>query len=320
MVRLGTNFTLLAFITSLSLAQNPSDRRMAFVVGNQAYREKPLITTINDADDMGMLLKSLQFHTSVYRNLNYANFRKAVNDFADSVQGGDTVVFYYAGHGMEVEGKNFLPPVDFDFQTTREAEVSDKAISTNSILKQLRDKKPRHVIFILDACRNNPLRGNRDGGGGLAELYGERGEYIAFATAPGKTASDSSSGGRNGLFTKHLLANVAQPGRTINDVFDQVRVAVDKESTGKQTPWSNSALIGSFYFYPAQPTVDGESHNFFDANPDDVKAALAEGDVYESRSDFERAYAKYTEALKSHPGNQSLLHRLERLPQNPPVK
>jgi tetratricopeptide (TPR) repeat protein len=231
-------------------------RRLALVIGNKAYGSSPLSTPANDAADMAALLKTLGFSVRLHTDLTYSNFRRAVNEFADSLRTGDTVLFYYSGHGLEVEGRNYLPPVDFDFQTTREAEVSDKSISTNNILKQIRDRNPATVILILDACRNNPLRGNRGGDQGLAVLNGERGEYIAFATAPGHSASDISAGGRNGLFTKHLLASAGQPGLTINDVFDRVRAQVDKESDGHQTPWSNSGLIGTFYFNPgAAPAV-----------------------------------------------------------------
>jgi hypothetical protein len=224
---------------------------VALVIGNQKYRdENPLTTSVNDANDMALTLSRLGFRITCTLNLNYRDFRSQVDRFIDSVSESDTVLFYYAGHALVAEGTNYLLPVDF--VRTEEDEVKNKAVAADLLLNRLRKKKPAVSILILDACRNNSFAAHRGGTTGLAEVSSARGEYIAFATAPGRTASDGGAGSGHGLFTKYLLAELAKPGLEIDEIFAAVRAGVDRESRGAQTPWSNTALLGKFYFDPSK--------------------------------------------------------------------
>jgi hypothetical protein len=221
-------------------------RRVALVIGNRAYPRKPLMNSVNDARDVGALLQDqLGFRTTVKTDLNQEAMVRAVEDFLSQVQSGDIALFYYAGHGMQVDGQNLLLPVDFDATDDIAAKVH--GYQANQLSGRLRGRGARTSIVILDACRDNPFRSWRsDSGGGLAGMSGS-GAFIAFAADEGKTADDNPRD-RNGLFTKHLLAELRQPGLTIDEVFNGVRASVFQESNGRQTPFVSSGLIGTFRF------------------------------------------------------------------------
>lgn len=241
------------------LSAQTQGKRIALVIGNQAYTEPDLNnlkTATNDAVDMSKTLGDLGFSVKSYVNLKRNDFDRIESDFVATVRQGDTVVFYYAGHAVEDRGLNHLLPVDF--VSADMAMIATRAPTANALLNDLRDKSPRAIIVILDACRTPPV-GRRGVASGLAQINGARGEYVAFASSPGKPATDRSAGGRNGLFTSHLLASLKTPGLTIDEVFNNVRREVDRESGGEQTPWSNSGLVGDFCFDPRGCGVHGNS-------------------------------------------------------------
>src|SRR5579863_4337380 len=181
-------------------------RRVALVIGNRAYPRKPLVNSVNDARDLGALLQDqLGFRTTVKTDLNQEGMVRAVEDFLSQVQAGDIALFYYAGHGMQIDGENLLLPTDFD--ATDDIAAMIHAYQANQISGRLQARGARMAIVILDACRDNPFRSGRsDSGGGLTGMFGS-GAFIAFAAAEGKTAEDNPRD-RNGLFTKHLLAEL----------------------------------------------------------------------------------------------------------------
>ncbi|MEN9377762.1 MAG: hypothetical protein RL710_2919, partial [Pseudomonadota bacterium] len=159
-----------------------------------------------------------------------------------------TALIFYAGHGVQARGVNYLIPVDARIQSS--ADLSTEAIDMDlAIMRRLEDRNPRLSIIILDACRNNPFPASARSAGeqaGLASINAPRGSIVAFSTAPNKTAQDGT--GRNGLYTKYLLKELQVPNRKIEDVFKRVRENVMKESANEQTPWENSAMTGDFYF------------------------------------------------------------------------
>jgi uncharacterized caspase-like protein len=218
-------------------------RRVALVVGNREYPKQPLANPVNDATDLASALRGLRFDTTLAVNVNRIAFERSVRDFAARIQPGDAALFFFAGHGMEVEGQNYLLPVDFDVQA--EEEVKYQAMPASLVLERMQNRGARVAIIILDACRNNPFRNwGRGPGGGLANMSGS-GVYVAFAAAPGKTASDDVRG-NNGRFTKYLLAALNEPGLGLDELFNRVRTSVAQESGGAQVPFSNSGLIGRF--------------------------------------------------------------------------
>ena len=225
-------------------SSTPSGRRVALVIGNRDYAKQPLANPVNDANDLSESLRGLGFQTTLATNLTKIAFERVVREFAASVQPGDAALFFFSGHGVEVDGQNYLLPVDFDAEA--EEEVKYQAMPASLVLDRLHARSARTSVLIFDACRNNPYRGWRSVSGGLANMSGS-GVYVAFAAAPGKTADDNPRE-RNGRFTKELLAVLRQPGLSIDEVFNRVREQVAQESGGAQVPFSNSGLIGGFVF------------------------------------------------------------------------
>jgi hypothetical protein len=219
--------------------------RVALVIGNAAYRRDPLANSINDARAMSSSLRQLGFQVISLENASQKQMFEAVRQFGDSLKGG-VGLFYYAGHGVQVKGRNYLVPVDADI--SREDEVPYKSFDISQVLDKMEAAKNPLNIVILDACRNNPFaRESRSGGGGgLAQMDAPTGSIIAFATAPGAEAADGSSG--NGLYTGQLLRYMNSPGLKVEDVFKRTRVAVKQASGGRQIPWESTSLEGDFYF------------------------------------------------------------------------
>jgi len=217
------------------------ERRIALVIGNGSYQSAPLRNPVNDARDMAELLQRLDFQVLHYSDLGQSGMRDAIRRFGRRIRGGGIGLFYFAGHGMQVDGANYLIPVDTDIQ--EEDEVADQAVNAALVLAKMRSAGNALNVVILDACRNNPFaRSFRSSTRGLARMRGPTGTFIAYATAPGSVSFDGE--GDNGVYTKHLLENLQTPGLTIEQVFRRVRNGVRQQTAGKQTPWESSSLVG----------------------------------------------------------------------------
>lgn len=221
-------------------------QKFALVIGNSSYKNSPLTNPVNDAQDIAQALEKVGFNVTLKKNQSQSEMRGVIRDFGRKIQKGGVGLFYYAGHGMQIKGENFLIPVGTDIQV--EDEISDQAIKLSLVLSKMETADNRMNIVILDACRDNPFaRSFRSTSKGLALTDGPTGTFIAYSTQPGATASDGDSS--NGLYTKHLLDNILKPGLTIEQVFKQVRNRVMEDSGQKQIPWELSSLIGEdFYF------------------------------------------------------------------------
>jgi uncharacterized caspase-like protein len=229
------------------------ERRLALVIGNSAYEGAQLRNPVNDARDLATVLTDSGFEVTRLENANLRDLRNSLRDFGDRLkrQGG-VGLFYFAGHGMQVKGRNYLIPVAAQIQ--REDEVEFESLDANLVLEKLDAAGNRFNIIIFDACRNNPFaRAFRSSTQGLAQMDAPSGAVVAFATSPGSVASDGT--GRNGLYTQYLIENVQRSGLTIEDVFKQVRAAVRRDSGGKQTPWESTSLEGDFYFHPVNTSA-----------------------------------------------------------------
>lgn len=242
--------------------QKDYERRYALVIGNSDYKHMaPLVNPKNDAADMCNTLRALGFETMCYENQRTKREMKdVVIRFTEKVAANHGVaLFFYAGHGMQVGGENYLIPSGAELRS--DADVEDESMNVNYLMAQLdRSKNPFNIV-ILDACRNDPIsRGSRSAGRGLASMdHLPVGSVIIFATAPGKAAADGN--GRNGLFTKHLLANMNAPGLSLEEMIKQVSRGVMAESSKfgvSQSPWWNSSFTGNFCFGGCADPVQGK--------------------------------------------------------------
>jgi len=230
-----------------------SNQRVALVIGNSAYATSPLKNPVNDARGVTKALQGLGFEVIYKENLGQNDMKRAVRAFGEKIRSGGIGLFYYAGHGVQVNGVNYLVPVDAKIES--EEEVEYECVDAGFVLAQLDSAKNRLNIVILDACRNNPFaRSFRSASRGLAQMDAPSGTLIAYATAPGSVASDGT--GENGLYTQELLKSMQTPGVGIEEVFKRVRISVRGLTQGKQTPWESSSLTGDFYFNQARVIAD----------------------------------------------------------------
>jgi hypothetical protein len=227
----------------LSPLPQPSERRLALVVGNNAYPSAPLRNAVADATAVSAALRGLQFDVTTVTDADLTTLERAVDAFVARLTPADVAMFYFSGHGVQIDGENYLMPVDF--KGFDEIDVKHKAYSATRVHEKL-EARARVRILVLDACRDNPFKSSRSAQGGLAEMTA-RGSLIAFATSPGSTASDNPRG-RNGLFTEKLLEALSEPGLSASDLFRQVRKRVNDASDGRQFPWLWDGLIGDFVF------------------------------------------------------------------------
>lgn len=221
-------------------------RRVALVIGNAGYSGKlsPLQNPVNDAKDMAAALEKLGFEVALVTDADLPAMDEAVRGFLAKLQADSQGLFYFSGHGVQVDNSNYLVPLRADIAS--EAEVKARAYDVGIVLDGMGKQRNRLNLLILDACRDAPFKGFKAVSGGLAEMHGPTGTLIAFASAPGKTASDNS-GGDNSLYTKHLLRHIFEPGVKIEEMLKEVRLGVTQESD-RQTPWENSSLLGDFCF------------------------------------------------------------------------
>jgi uncharacterized caspase-like protein len=218
-----------------------AEQRIALVIGNSAYPEAPLRNPVNDVRAMAQALRELGFTVLAYENANKRTMETAIIEFGQRLAEGGVGAFYYAGHGLQVRGHNYLVPVDAQIES--EATTRIAAVDVDLLLEQMAEAKNRVNIVILDACRNNPFeRRMRGASRGLAAVDAARGTLVAYATAPGSVAADGN--GKNGLYTEELLQALRVPNLKVEEVFKQVRVNVARRSNGAQTPWESSSLTG----------------------------------------------------------------------------
>ncbi|MCF8169350.1 MAG: caspase family protein [Rhodoferax sp.] len=241
-----------AFMHLSALAANVgSESRLALLIGNSTYKSSPLVNPVNDVRLMESALKDSGFQVIRAENASIREMRRLVRDFGDKLKmSGGVGLFYFAGHGVQVRGENFLVSTDSDIRN--EDEVADDSVNANVILEKMQNAGNRMNLIILDACRNNPFANkSRNAASGLANMSAPSGSIVAFSTAPGSVASDGA--GKNGLYTEHLAKVIRESDLSVEEVFKKVRAAVRKESNNQQTPWENTALEGQFYFRTPLP-------------------------------------------------------------------
>ena len=226
----------------------------------------PLRNPVNDAKGVAEALRGLGFEVTERLNLSQVDMKREIDSFGGAIRGGGVSLFYYAGHGVQVDGRNYLIPVGANIKSERDVEY--EAVRVGRVLGKMADAENRINIVILDACRDNPFeRSFRTPQNGLAYMDAPRGTVIAYATAPGKTAYDGD--GEHGIYTEALLKALKMPGLTLEKVFKTVRSRVysaAKTMGFEQIPWEATSMMGDFYFIapsqqaaPVVPSVAEES-------------------------------------------------------------
>jgi uncharacterized caspase-like protein len=246
---------------ALSVSAAKADRRVAFVVGNGAYKNvAQLPNPPIDAKAMASTLRNVGFEVIEGSNLTRDQMTEKLLDFGRKAQGSDVAVFYYAGHGIAVGGSNYLLPVDADIKSEMDVKLG-AAINIDLTLDQTMGDAKVKLVF-LDACRDNPFAAKIKSNSatrsvnvqsGLAEMKSGEGTLIAFATGPGQTALDGQEG-NNSPFTRALIDNITKPGVEIQQAMTSVRAQVNEETHKGQLPWGHTNLIGAVYLNPAQQT------------------------------------------------------------------
>ena len=258
-----------ACIPAFAQAQE-RERRVALVIGNADYGHvERLRNSGNDAKLIANTLQKLGFTLiggGAQRNLDKPHFDRLVQDFGQQIQGADVALFYYAGHGMQVQGSNWLLPIDAN--PTRVQDLDFQMVNADLVLKQMDGAGTRLNILILDACRNNPFAnlGTRAAGGGLAQMRAPEGTLISFATQPGNVAVDGT--GDDGPYATALADSMRQPDLDIFRLFNQVGLKVKRETQGSQQPWvSSSPIDGDFFFARSEAAPDAIAAPTLDVAP-----------------------------------------------------
>jgi uncharacterized caspase-like protein len=247
--------------TVSAAAIKPNSARVALVIGNGAYGKAPLKNPVADATAVADELRKLGFDVALLKDAPWQQMNKEVLAFAERAAASDVRVVYYAGHGAQIRGRNYLVPVDV--QVDGEDDLQRKSVDLSELTDRLSRQTKAVNVVIVDACRNNPasnvaldadgrrlkMRGAQTPG--LAPMRAPAGTLIAYSTAPGQVADDRA-GGKNSLYTKHLLNHLPAPGITLEQLFKRVRIGVLEESQMKQQPWDESNLTVDFCFKTGQ--------------------------------------------------------------------
>jgi hypothetical protein len=245
--------------------QTPVPQRVALVIGNSNYSTaSSLKNPVNDADGVALALKGYGFEVILGLDLDKKAMRQHIDTFRSKMVKNGIALFYYAGHGVQIENTNYLIPVDAN--ATNQVDIEFGSIEVDYVLAQMEESRNTVNIIILDACRNNPFPSRvRSSQQGLAEVTGPIGSIIAYSAAPGKVADDGD--GRHGIYTEALLQHLREKETGLSQIFNKTRNAVLKKTNNKQTPWESTSLRCEFYFARATqcgtegPSIDAPAAN-----------------------------------------------------------
>lgn len=225
----------------------------ALVIGNNDYPDDPLKNAVNDAQDISDVFVRLQFKVVTLTNATYVDQDNAVIKFGKEIKGMDTAIFYFAGHGFQMDNENFLAPIDLN--KVDEVHAKRTALPLNDVLQYMLKGGAKTNIIILDACRD-PLKlgwSRSANASSIAPVFAPQGTIIAFSTSPGQTAKDGK--GRNGIYTDALLQHIKDINLPIEELFKRVRASVYAYSNGKQVAWEHTSLLGTFCFNRGQLSI-----------------------------------------------------------------
>ena len=244
-------------IASTLLLSTPAPARVALIIGNSNYAQGSLENPINDANAVAKALREMGFEVELLVDQKRDSMRASIQNFGAKLAAKkQPSVFYFAGHALQLEWRNYLLPTDIAIR--KPEDVATQAVDLNDLLQQLSKAAVANGgssnIVILDACRDNPFGKNANAGKGLTQIDAPAGTLLAYATAPGNVAQDAGTGA-NGLYTENLLKEMRSEGAKIEDVLKRVRLSVRLQSKGQQVPWESTSLEEDFYFKPPRSTV-----------------------------------------------------------------
>ena len=251
--RSGRALVVAFALLAAAAASAGAETRIALLIGNDEYQGgvTRLRNAANDARAVDRALRAAGFETVLELNASRHDMDGAIQSFTQRLSPGTVGLLYYAGHGIQANGINYLIPVDAQIET--EADLPGGAVDLSKVLQAMDDAESTMNVVILDACRDNPLPKSRAIVRGLARVEAPRGTFIAYAAGPGQTAKDGPPGG-NGIFTGELVKALDQPGLKIEDVFKRVAVKVLADTANQQTPWTESSIQNDFFFHPRVET------------------------------------------------------------------
>lgn len=300
----------LLFLAALAPALQAQDtgKRVALIIGNDAYPMSPLKNAVNDAHAMDTALKTASFQTIILENAKKADMDRAIGEFLDELGPDDTALFFFAGHGVQIENENFLVPVDFPQVATISA-AKFACMSVARIFDELKRKRAKRNIVILDACRSNPVAAKYSLEAGLANPQDAPKEtFIAFSTGPDQTATDNPDG-RDSWFTEALADYISQPALTveINELLTRVKKRVADATGGRQTPWTTSNLTARFYFH-RPPNAGSEIDSTL------IEKWMEDARVREQREEWVEAIDLVNQVLERKPGGAQETLARKKLP------
>jgi len=268
-------------------------KRIALIVGNNSYAEAPLKNAVNDARLVDQALRSAGFRTILRENATKSALEEATAEFLQQLGPDDTALFFYAGHGVQIENENFLVPVDFAAASSV-IQAKFRCFSMAQLLDALKNR-PKRSVVVLDACRSNPVAKSQSLEAGLAQPQNAGKEtYIAYSTGPGQVAADNPNG-RDSYFTEALADIIGEPGLTLDEVFTKVRSRVSSETESRQVPWSISNLTGKFYFHPP-------SNAAAETDASLAEQWMAQARAREQRGDWSEAIRLVGQVAQKKPG------------------
>lgn len=223
-----------------------ANQRVALLIGNNNYPAAPLRNAVNDARDLGEALKQLGFTTILSENATRQEMINAIREFGTRLEGAEAALFFYAGHAMQFKDRNYLIPTDAEMKS--EDDVTFSSVEVSQVFDRMERARTRFNFIVLDACRDNPFASSfKASSSGLAQIgNAPSGTLVAYATAPGSVAADGF--GRNGVYTKNILAQIKVPDLPVEIMFKRVREGVERDTRKLQTPWDVSSLKGDFVF------------------------------------------------------------------------
>lgn len=227
----------------------------ALVIGNSSYSVSPLTNTLNDAEALAAKLLSLGFFVDVIKDGDIVTMDKAITAIKTQGKNADVILFYFAGHGLQIDGYNYLTAIDANFADETSVKYHG-GFKVDEVLERMKETIATTKIIILDACRDNPLK-HRGISDGLAPIYAPKGTIIAFSTSPGETAQDYGIE-NHGVYTGTLLNYIEEENVTVEECFKRVRATVYALTNGKQLSWEHTSLIGDFYFNEGKITQSGD--------------------------------------------------------------